>query len=75
MKDLRLRAFCDCSILTTLYKISQGHLILLGTNCFHVEAKNERFTAASVLRLLHLDHLVQNKPRTLNLAWHELFSC
>ena len=40
--------FWDCSMLTTLYKIGQGHLILLGTNGFHVEAKNERFTAASL---------------------------
>ena len=29
----------------------------------------------SVLRLLCVDHLVQNRPRTLNLAWHECFSC
>ena len=31
----------------TLYKIDGVHFRLLGTNGFHVKAKNERFTAAS----------------------------
>ena len=31
----------------TLYETSEVHFCLLGTNGFHVEAKNERFTAAS----------------------------
>ena len=31
----------------TLYKIGGVHFRLLGTNGFHVKAKNERFTAAS----------------------------
>ena len=30
-----------------LYKIGELHFRLLGTNGFHVKAKNERFTAAS----------------------------
>ena len=34
-------------MLITLYKISEVHFCLLGTNGFHVKAKNERFTAAS----------------------------
>ena len=39
--------FCDYSMLITLYKIGGVHSCLLGTNGFHVKAKNERFTAAS----------------------------
>ena len=34
-------------MLVTLYKIGGVHFCLLGTNGFHVNAKNERFTAAS----------------------------
>ena len=34
-------------MLITLYKIAELHFRLLGTNGFHVKAKNERFTAAS----------------------------
>ena len=34
-------------MLITLYKIGGVHFRLLGTNGFHVKAKNERFTAAS----------------------------
>ena len=30
-----------------VYKIGGVHFRLLGTNCFHVKAKNERFTAVS----------------------------
>ena len=33
-------------MLVTLYKIGEVHFRLLGTNGFHVEAKNGRFTAA-----------------------------
>ena len=33
--------------LVRLYKIGGVHFCLLGTNGFHVKAKNERFTAAS----------------------------
>jgi len=32
--------------LITLYKIGEVHFRLLGTNGFHVKAKNQRFTAA-----------------------------
>ena len=39
--------FRDYSMLITLYKIGELHFRLLGTNGFHVKAKNERFTAAS----------------------------
>ena len=35
------------SMLITSYKIDGVHFRLLGTNGFHVKAKNERFTAAS----------------------------
>ena len=38
---------CDYSMLITLYKIGGVQFRLLGTNGFHVKAKNERFTAAS----------------------------
>ena len=38
---------CDYSTLITLYKIGGVHFRLLGTNGFHVKAKNERFTTAS----------------------------
>ena len=34
-------------MLITLYKIGGVHFCSLGTNAFHVKAKNERFTAAS----------------------------
>ena len=34
-------------MLITLYKISELHFRLFGTNSFHVKAKNERFTAVS----------------------------
>ena len=34
-------------MLITLYKIGGVHFRLLGTNDFHVKAKNERFTVAS----------------------------
>ena len=34
-------------MLITLYKIGGVHFCLLGTNGFHVKAKNERFTAAN----------------------------
>ena len=39
--------FCDFSVFITLYKIGEVHFRLLGTNDFHVKAKNERFAAAS----------------------------
>jgi len=38
---------CDYSMLITLYKIGEVHIRLLGTNVFHIKAKNERFTTAS----------------------------
>ena len=41
------QAFCDYSMLITLYKIDELQFRLLGTNGFHVNAKTERFTAAS----------------------------
>ena len=34
-------------MLITLYKIGGVHFRLLGTDSFHVKAKNERFTPAS----------------------------
>ena len=34
-------------MLITLYKIGELHFRLLGTNGFHVNAKSERFTAAT----------------------------
>ena len=33
-------------LILTSYKIGEVHFRLLGTNGFHVKAKNERFTAA-----------------------------
>ena len=41
------QVFCFYSRLVTLYKIGGMHFCLLGTNGFHVKAKNERVTAAS----------------------------
>ena len=41
-------SICDYSMLITLYKIGELHFRLLGTNGFHVKAKNERYTAASL---------------------------
>ena len=32
-------------MLVTLYKIAEAHFRLLGTNGFHIKAKNERVTA------------------------------
>ena len=29
----------------------------------------------SLLRLFHVDHVVQNRRNALSLAWHEWFSC
>ena len=40
--------FCDYSMLITLYKMGELHFRLLGTNGFHVKAKSERSTAASL---------------------------
>ena len=40
-------SLCDYSLFITLYKIEGVHFRLLGTNDFHVQAKNERSTAAS----------------------------
>ena len=34
-------------MLITLYKIGEVHFRLLGTNGFHVKAKNERFSSTS----------------------------
>ena len=42
------KVFCDYSMLVTLYKIGGVHFPLLGTNVFHVKAKSERSTAASL---------------------------
>ena len=39
--------FCDYSMLGTVYKIGGVHFRLLGTICFYIKAKNDRFTAAS----------------------------
>ena len=38
---------CDYSMLITLYKIGGVHFRLLGTDGFHLKAKNERFNHAS----------------------------
>ena len=40
--------FCDYSMLIALYKIGELHFRLLGTNGFHVKAKSERSSAASL---------------------------
>ena len=46
---LRYILYCDYSMLVTLYKIGEVHFCLLGTNGYHLKAKNERFTALSSL--------------------------
>ena len=46
----------DYSMLITLYKIIGVHFRLLGTNGFHVKAKNERFTAGSSRCLQNLKY-------------------
>ena len=33
------------------------------------------FVKLSLLRLFHVDHVVQNRRSALSLAWHEWFSC
>ena len=38
--------FSDYSILLTLYEGGEAWIRLLGTNCFHVKAENERFPGA-----------------------------
>ena len=40
-------SLCDYSMLITLYKIGGVHFRFLGTDGFHVKAKNERFSPAS----------------------------
>ena len=37
--------------------------------------KIELFVKLSLLRLFHVDHVVQNRRSALSLAWHEWFSC
>ena len=41
-------AFRNYYMLFTLYKIGEVHFRLLGTNGFHLKAKNERFTAVGL---------------------------
>ena len=37
--------------------------------------KIELCVKLSLLRLVHVDHVVQNRRSALSLAWHEWFSC
>ena len=37
--------------------------------------KIELCVKLSLLRLLHVDHVVQNRRSALSLAWHDWFSC
>ena len=37
--------------------------------------KIELCVKLSILRLFHVDHVVQNRRSALSLAWHEWFSC
>ena len=37
--------------------------------------KIELCVKLSLLRLLHVDHVVQNRRTALSLAWYEWFSC
>ena len=37
--------------------------------------KIERCVKLSLLRLFHVDHVVQNRRSPLSLAWYEWFSC
>ena len=53
---IKIEVSCDYSMLITLYKIGGVHFRLLGTNGFHVKAKNERFTAASSRCLQNLKY-------------------
>ena len=63
-------------------KQSQGHCRqeILGSlrsydgNCKENVSLKLKF-ALSLLRLFHVDHVVQNKRSALSLAWHEWFSC
>ena len=43
-------------MLVTLYKIGDVHFRLLGTNGFHVKAKNEKFTAVGSCCRQNLKH-------------------
>ena len=67
----------DYSMLITLYKIGGVHFRLLGTNCFHVKAKNERFTAVSsrCRQNLKYGRLRQNiAPKSVPHVQHDYFS-
>ena len=74
---------CDYSMLIRLYKIGGVRFRLLGTNGFHVKAKNERFTAASSRCRQNLKYenftssfgrLRQNiAPKSVLLVKHEYF--
>ena len=71
-------------MLIMLYKIGGVHFRLLGTNGFHVKAKNERFTTASLRYCQNLkyenftssfDRLRQNiPPKSVPHVQHDYFS-
>ena len=74
----------DYSMLITLYTICGVHVCFLGTNGFHVKAKNERFTAASFRCHQNLKYenftslfgrLRQNiAPKSVTQVQHDYFS-
>ena len=56
----------------TAYEILSG---LVGSEmCIRDSIKIELCVKLSLLRLLHVDHVVQNRRTTLSLAWYEWFS-
>ena len=80
---VKSEVFCDYSMLVTSYKIGGVHFRLLGTNGFHVKAKNERTNAAPSRCRQNLKHenftssfgrLRQNiAPKSVPHAQHDYF--
>ena len=58
-------AFLDIRELKKLRRQLQGQRLI----------KIELCVKLSLLRLFHVDHVVQNRRSALSLAWHEWFSC
>ena len=56
------------------YSLKIGNLKSYDGNCNESVTLKLNF-ALSLLRLSHVDHVVQNRRTALSLAWYEWFSC
>ena len=65
-----LRCILYYFMLVTLYKIGKVHFCLLGTNGYHLKAKNERFTAVSSLCRQNVNRLLKKLRRLLQRKQH-----